>query len=125
MSKQKEFIYQVRRDLPDSRRYLGSGDPVIEAIRASRKILGLIPPSRGQILKEVEDSKNKILKKYSIKLRSDPLTGQQLIVRARNKEKADRKINSFTHEINEVLYRKYGVKDLSCEYSAPQPKNKL
>jgi hypothetical protein len=125
VSKLKEFIYEVRRDLPDSRRYLGSGDPVIEAIRASRKILGLIPPSRGKILKEVEDRKNKILKKYSIKLRSDPLTGQQLIVQARNKEKANREINSFSHEINEALYRKYGVKDLSCEYSAPEPKNKV
>ncbi|MFQ5834815.1 MAG: hypothetical protein ACE5HR_02680 [bacterium] len=125
MSKQKEFIYKVRRDLPGRRRYLGSDDPVIEAIRASRKILGLIPPSRGKILKEVEDRKNKILKKYSIKLKRDPLTGQQLIVRARNKEKADRRINRFTHEINEALYRKYGVKDLSCEYSAPRPKNKL
>lgn len=125
MSKQKEFIYQVRRDLPDRRRYLSSGDPVIEAIRASRKILGLIPPSRGQILKEVEDRKDKILKKYSIELRSDPLTGQQLVVRAKNKGKADRKINSFTQEINQALYRKYGVKDLPCEYSAPEPKNKV
>jgi len=50
-------------------------DPIIEAIRASRKVLGLIPPSRAKILKEVEDRKNKILKKYSIKLKSDPLTG--------------------------------------------------
>lgn len=125
MSKQKEFIYQVRGDLPGSRRYLGLDDPVIEAIRASRKVLGLIPPSRGKILKEVEDRKNKILKKYSIKLRSDPLTGQQLTVRARNKEKADRKINSFTEEMNKALYRKYGIKDLSWEYSTPQPKNKL
>jgi len=62
-------------------------DPIIEAIRASRKVLGLIPPSRGKILKEVEDRKNKILKKYSIKLKSDPFTGQQLVVRARNKKK--------------------------------------
>jgi len=87
--------------------------------------LGLIPPSRGKIFKEVEDRKNKILKKYSIKLKSDPFTGQQLVVRARNKKKADRKINSFTEEINKALYRKYGLKDLSREYRTPQPKNKF
>jgi len=116
MPNKPKFIYQVSRSLPKSRNYLTSTDPTIDTIRHKRKLLGIFLPSRNKVLKEVVGIRNKLLEKYAIELKIDPLKGARLSVQAESKEKADQIIKSFSGNINKALYKKYGVSELTCEY---------
>jgi len=60
--------------------------------------------------------RNRLLEKYPIELRIDPLKEAQLSVQAESKEKADQIIKNFTTNINKALYKKYGVSELTCGY---------
>jgi len=116
MPNKPKFIYEVSRSLPKSRNYLTSTDPTIDIIRHKRKLLGIFPPSRNKVSKEVVGIRNKLLEKYPIELKIDPLKGARLSVQAKTKEKADQIIKNFTSDINKALYKKYGVSELACEY---------
>ena len=116
MPNKPKFIYEVSRSLPKSRNYLTSTDPTIDTIRHKRKLLGIFPPSRNKVSKEVVGMRNKLLEKYPTELKIDPLKGAQLTVQAETREEADRIIKNFTTNINQALYKKYGVSELTCEY---------
>jgi len=116
MPNKPKFIYEVSRSLPKSRNYLTSTDPIIDTIRHKRKVLGIFPPSRNKVSKEVVGVRNKLLEEYPVELKIDPLKGARLSVQADTKEKADQIIKSFTGNINKALYKKYGVSELTCEY---------
>jgi hypothetical protein len=116
MPNKPKFIYEVSRSLPKGRDYLTSTDPTIDTIRHRRKLLGIFLPSRNKVSKEVVGIRNRLLEKYPIELKIDPLKGAQLIVEAQTKEKADQIIKSFSGNINKALYKKYGVSELTCEY---------
>jgi len=116
MPNKAKFIYEVSSSLPKSRDYLASGDPAIDAIRRKRKLLGIFPPSRNKVSKEVVGIRNRLLGRYPIELKEEPLKGVQLTVQAKNKEEADQIIKSFTNDVNRALYKKYGVSELTCEY---------
>jgi len=116
MPNKAKFIYEVSGSLPKSRDYLTSADPTIDAIRRKRKRLGMFLPSRNKVSNEVVGIRNRLLERYPIELKEEPLKGVQLTVQAESKEKADQIIKSFTNDINRALYKKHGVSELSCEY---------
>lgn len=116
MPNKPKFIYEVSGSLPKSRDYLTSGDPTIEAIRRKRKRLGMFLPSRNKVSNEVVGIRNRLLERYPIELKIEPLKGVQLTVQAESKEKADQIIKNFTGDINRTLYKKHGVSELTCEY---------
>ncbi len=116
MPNKPKFVYEVSWSLPKSPDYLTSGDPTIDAIRHKRKRLGIFLPSRNKVSNEVVGIRNRLLKRYPIELKTEPLKAVQLTVQAESKEEADQIIKSFTDDINRVLYKKHGVSELTCEY---------
>lgn len=124
MPNKPKFIYEVSHSLPKSRDYLTSADPTIDTIRYKRRLLGIIPASRNKVSKEVLGIRNKLLERYPIELKIEPLKGAQLTVQAETKEKADQVIKSFTNDINRALYKKYGVSELTCKYLPQRTKSR-
>jgi len=116
MPNKAKFIYEVSGSLPKSRDYLTSADPTIDTVRYKRRLLGIIPASRNKVSNEVVGIRNRLLERYPIELKIEPLKGVQLAVQAESKEKADQIIKSFTDDINRALYKKHGVSELTCEY---------